>query len=197
MSAYREFDPTPFLSSPEPGGGPAKVAKPAKVPGGRGEQGLTLATLATLAASPPDPFDPPPAGHAPEWRRWFALLVRHKIEVLGRAESRTPEDARRLAYGEALTAWHMQQAVRSTSSCCAGCGNPVADPIHTLPDGAKVCPTDECLIAYGEKWRSAAAAGLAAMGISELVVPAIAQPDPQPAAPWFDAGPDGEPLFEH
>jgi hypothetical protein len=41
----------------------------------------------------------------------------------------------------------------------------VAHPIHTLPDGAAVCPTDDCLIAYGERWRAAAAAELAPVGI--------------------------------
>jgi hypothetical protein len=29
----------------------------------------------------PDPFDSPAAGHAPEWRRWFNLMVQHKEEL--------------------------------------------------------------------------------------------------------------------
>jgi hypothetical protein len=157
MSAYREFDPTPFLGAPESGDSPAKVAKPAKVGGG---QGGTLATLATLAGSPPDPFEPPPAGHGPEWRRWFNLLVQHK-EDLGHP----PALAARLAYGEGLTVWHLQSGAKPDPRCCAGCGGPVAHPVHSLPDGAAVCPTDTCLIAYGEKWRAAAAAGLALLGI--------------------------------
>jgi hypothetical protein len=77
----------------------------------------------------------------------------------------SPEFAARLAYGEALTAWHLLNVARSSSSCCAGCGRLVADPVHTLPDGAAVCPTDDCLIAYGREWRTAAVAGLALLGI--------------------------------
>jgi hypothetical protein len=117
-------------------------------------------TIGAAKQFPVDPLDPPPAGQAPEWRRWLTLLTQHKEEL-----GHQPALAARLAYGEALTILHLHHAVRSSSSCCAGCGKPVADPVHTLPDGAAVCPTDACLITHGEKWRTAAAAGLAALGI--------------------------------
>jgi hypothetical protein len=134
------------------GGLPTKPTKPGSVGfvgTGRGPfQGL-------------DAFDPPPAGHAPEWRRWFNLVLQHKGEL-----GHPPAFAARLAYGEALTVWHLQSGAKPDPRCCAGCGCPVAHPVHTLPDGALVCPTDACLIAHGEKWRAVAAAGLAALGIA-------------------------------
>jgi hypothetical protein len=74
--------------------------------------------------------------------------------------------ARRLAYGEALNSWHTRFGYKPRANCCAGCGCPTAVPT-VLPDGAQVCSTDDCLIAYGLKWQSAAAAGLGALGIRE------------------------------
>jgi hypothetical protein len=171
MSAYREFDPTPFLRSSGPVCAPAEPAEvaEARTRVGRGalaepaepaDVGFTSATSATSARLPGDPFEPPPANHGPEWRRWFGLLAPHKAEL-----GHPPAFAHRLAYGEALTAWHLQHGARPGRSYCAGCGGPVAHPVHTLPDGALVCPTDDCLIAYGLKWRTAAAAALASRGI--------------------------------
>jgi hypothetical protein len=107
-----------------------------------------------------DPFDPPVTGYGPEWRRWFSLLVEQKKEL-----GHPPAFAARLAYGEALTVWHLHHGDRPDPPCCAGCGDPVANPVHTLPDGALICPADDCLIAYGEKWRAAAASALAALGV--------------------------------
>src|SRR5262245_33113102 len=109
MSAYREFDPTPFLGIPEPAGDAAKVAKPAKVHGG---QGSTLATLAALAGRSLNP-QPPPADCALEWRRLLNLLAQHK-EDLGHS----PEFAARLAYGEIMTALHLQSGETPDPSRC-------------------------------------------------------------------------------
>jgi hypothetical protein len=108
-----------------------------------------------------DCFDPPPYGRAPEWRRWYMLLIEHKCE-LGHDLSW----ARRLAYGEGLNSWHVRFGYKPRPNCCAGCGDPVATPM-VLPDGALVCSRDDCLIAYGSKWQSVASAGLAALGIRE------------------------------
>jgi hypothetical protein len=135
----------------------SKAFKASKAPPPQGPagEGVAIATASLL-----DPFDPPPAGRAPEWRRWLNLLVQSKEEL-----GHPPTLAARLVYGEAMTIWHLQSGAKPDPRCCAGCGGPVAHPVHTLPGGAAVCPTDDCLITYGRKWRTAAAAALATLGI--------------------------------
>jgi hypothetical protein len=104
-----------------------------------------------------------PVDDALAWRRvYFAACDRVML-----TDRVTLAQAQPVALDRTVTLWHMRHGTRPSpkTSCCAGCGRPVAHPVHSLPDGAAVCPTDTCLIAYGEKWRAAAAAGLALLGI--------------------------------
>jgi hypothetical protein len=130
----------------------------------------------------PDPFaDLPPNDpvYRFEWCRWFSLLIQHKHEIGnrptqpadGRIEQgcRTHEEAHTLAYGEAQCLWHEQYGQRPDPHCCAGCGEPIGrSALFALPDGARVHDGAElrCLIAYGDRWRRAAADALHRLGIT-------------------------------
>jgi hypothetical protein len=50
---------------------------------------------------------------------------------------------------------------------CAGCGEPIADlPSMTLADGNRVHLDGlGCLLAFGDRWRGEATAGLGALGL--------------------------------
>jgi hypothetical protein len=87
------------------------------------------------------------------------LLVQHK-EDLGHS----PAFAVQLAYGEAIKAWHEQCGPMPHTPLVPAVAS-LSPVLPILPDGAKVHPTDNCLIGYGAVWRSAAAAGLAVLGI--------------------------------
>jgi hypothetical protein len=100
-----------------------------------------------------------------EWLRWFGLLVSHKLQI-GQG-NRTHEEAYELAYGEATNFWRERYGQRPDPHRCAGCGKPIgrSNPM-TLPDGARVHDADlRCLIAYGERWRTAAGDALSRLGI--------------------------------
>jgi hypothetical protein len=85
------------------------------------------------------------------------------------------EAARSLAWGEAECIWHERHGVRPEPHHCAGCQSPLADQAAMdLWDGASVHWDDahglDCLILYGQRWRGAAAAGLAALGLKAPAV---------------------------
>ena len=73
-----------------------------------------------------------------------------------------------MAWGETLAAWHKTHDEPPPRALCAGCGEPVSGAeIMEFWDGARVhlAPRYGCLIAYGRRWRAAAAETLANMGI--------------------------------
>ena len=136
-----------------------------------------------LAALSDDPFAALPPNdpvYRAAWRRWFALLVQHKLElgnaptqhVDGRLKQsrRTPEEARALALGEAECLWHERYGQRPDPNRCAGCGGPIGrSNLIALPDGSAVHDDADlrCLISYGDRWRSAAADALTRLGVNE------------------------------
>ena len=151
----------------------ANCAKRAKRAGRRAET-ETIGTIGSRHAqinaaaseggqggSAPDPFHPPLTASPPAWRRWFALLLRHKTE-LGHAS----ELAHLLAYGEALNVWHRALGTSPPEGLCAGCGEALrGHEAYSLHDRARL-HGDACLARYGERWRSAAADALAQIGFA-------------------------------
>jgi hypothetical protein len=75
--------------------------------------------------------------------------------------------ARRLAQNQAIDAWHRQFGCAEHSRC-AGCGVEIDEPTRLeLMHGAlvHVSADYECLISYGNRWRSEAALALRAIGV--------------------------------
>jgi hypothetical protein len=116
-------------------------------------------TYDPFAAMPPN--DPAYLG---AWRRWFSLLISHKLEIGNRptqrpdgsieASHRTHDEAHALALGEAINLWHERYGRRPDPHSCAGCDWPIGHSnLFALPDGARVhdAPDLRCLIAYGDR----------------------------------------------
>jgi hypothetical protein len=78
------------------------------------------------------------------------------------------EVAPRMAYNTVLTDWHLSCGHVPARTHCAGCGRPLVsgEPDMVLPDGAHLHDSDACLVAWGDKWRTAAAAALQRLGIN-------------------------------
>src|SRR5262249_15182716 len=79
------------------------------------------------------------------------------------------EFARSLAWSAVAAEWHLLHGRRVPAGVCAGCGELLGKDtaVLLLPHGerAHVDSDDECIIAYGRRWRAAAAAALAPLGI--------------------------------
>jgi hypothetical protein len=123
-----------------------------------------LAALAP-AANPPDSLDR--SGSERAW--WHSHFTIRTIDrELG--GTRSHAEAARLAWGELECRWHRLYGARLPEWRCAGCGSPIGG-WRALPlgDGNRVHLDDarglDCVIAYGERWRGAAARALAAMGL--------------------------------
>lgn len=102
---------------------------------------------------------------ATNWRAFFDERV--AIREFGGHRSRA--EAERLAWGETLAAWHNAHGHPPPRAWCAGCGKPLSSgAVMDIWDGARVhdVPGYGCLIAYGKRWRGAATAGLAALGLT-------------------------------
>jgi len=115
-----------------------------------------------------DPFaDVPPNDprYKAEWSRWHGLLIRHYLDL-----HHDEPEATTLAYGRLINLWHDRYGQRPDLHRCAGCDGPVGSTnIFALPDGAR-CHDGAglaCLIAYGDRWRTAAAEALRALGICD------------------------------
>jgi hypothetical protein len=75
--------------------------------------------------------------------------------------------ARRLAWGDIQSEWHMLHGLRVRRWQCAGCQQPISgDAALDLPDDNRVHFEEiNCLIAFGRRWRSFADARLIACGL--------------------------------
>jgi hypothetical protein len=115
----------------------------------------------STAASSSDRAIPTPAA---DWR------ARH-CEALAYWSAFHPADeAEHLAWGELEIRWHRLHRTRSPEWQCAGCGEPIGGlAAMTLADGSRVHFGDDlsCLMAFGQRWRSAATKGLRALGLVE------------------------------
>ena len=108
-----------------------------------------------------------PTGDDPQsWRHWYQERLRWQRQ-LAKAAGRSDASAQALAYGEMQLAWHNRHGERSDPSRCAGCGGSIASGriVETLADRSRVHASNECWIAYGKRWRAAAARGLLRLGI--------------------------------
>jgi hypothetical protein len=110
--------------------------------------------------SPADTFNSGPAW----WRDQYEERSRHR--ELGGRRCRT--EAELLAWSELQWRWHKQHGERVPPGICGGCRKPIrlAENIPLI-DGTHVHGGDrhDCLIAYGRRWRWAAANALTAMGL--------------------------------
>jgi TubC N-terminal docking domain len=99
------------------------------------------------------------------WRAWMNYrLQRWTARGLSR------EDAKRSMWSEAESKWHRRHGAPPDPDRCAGCGEWMLDgPGMRMLDGAVVHFGNpdrlDCLIIYGEAWRTAASAGLMALGL--------------------------------
>jgi hypothetical protein len=79
------------------------------------------------------------------------------------------EEAERLAWGELQNRWHMARGERVPNHVCAGCRCPTLNgETLDLIDGCRVHVGGgevDCLVLWGEHWRSAATLALMAMGL--------------------------------
>lgn len=98
------------------------------------------------------------------WRRQFA--ARTVNYELGGARSH--EEAARLAWGELECRWHRLYGKPIPEWQCAGCSEPIGGQ-QALPLGGSNrvhlddCHGLDCVIRYGERWRSEATRGLIAL----------------------------------
>jgi hypothetical protein len=113
-----------------------------------------------------------PTGHSPNLDRggsepawWHRHLIIRTIErELG--GYRSHRDAELLAFGDMALAWHRRHGIRPDPRRCAGCGDELPDFAGLVVDrdGARVhfdaARRDDCIIAFVQKWRSAAVAAL-------------------------------------
>jgi hypothetical protein len=103
-----------------------------------------------------------PAGAC--WRVHYEERSRHR-EFGGR---RSREEAALIAWGELQWRWHKLHGERVPPGICAGCRKPigVAGTI-LLIDGNRLHGGvgHKCLMAYGQRWRGAAATGIKALGL--------------------------------
>jgi hypothetical protein len=80
-------------------------------------------------------------------------------------------EALSVTWGEAEVFWHERHGALPDRYHCAGCQSLLlGQATMALSDGARVHWDDEhgldCLILYGRRWRGAAAAGLAELGLT-------------------------------
>jgi hypothetical protein len=107
-----------------------------------------------------------PVGHWPE------TLDRGGSELGG---YRLHPEAERLAFCDMTLRWHRRHGIRPDLGRCAGCGDELPDFAGLVVDrdGVRVhfdaARRDDCIIAFGQKWRGAAVAALKALGLDPPV----------------------------
>jgi hypothetical protein len=101
------------------------------------------------------------AALAADWR------ARHREARAHWGALHPAEEAAGLAWGELLSRWHRLHGARAPEWQCAGCGEPIGGlAALTLADGNRVhLDRLDCPLAFGERWRSEATAGLRALGL--------------------------------
>jgi hypothetical protein len=81
----------------------------------------------------------------------------------------TRAEAERMAWNAVASRWYRECGERTPPNLCAGCGEPISGVAHVL-----LLPHDErahsdegyaCIVAYGRRWKSAAADALSSFGI--------------------------------
>jgi hypothetical protein len=109
--------------------------------------------------------DVPAGDDLPAWQAWM-----NRRYAWRRRRGFSPAEARRIVWGEAEWKWHLRHGPPPDPDRCAGCGMRilVGDGMQLL-DGTVVHVGDpevvECLAIYGAQCRSAASAGLVALGL--------------------------------
>jgi hypothetical protein len=102
--------------------------------------------------------------HAPAWwHRHYTIRAIH----WGISGVRPERQARALAWAELLNEWHYRHGQRWLQSQCAGCGAPIGGlESLELGDGNRIHLNHlDCLLSFGKRWRSEAAAGLRGFGL--------------------------------
>ncbi len=99
------------------------------------------------------------------WRSWM-----HSRYAVWRTRGLSRSEAMRSVWSEAEGIWHLRHGNPPNPDRCAGCGEWMLDgPGMRLLDGAVIHFGNpdrfDCLIIYGETWRTAASAGLTALGL--------------------------------
>ncbi len=119
------------------------------------------AVMAALASAPS-------ARWLSRYRQSLAMFRRFHDDV----------EAAGLAWGDVTTAWHKERGERVPAQQCAGCLEPIdSGAVLVLADGCRVHLRDlDCVIAYGKRWRGAAARALEALGIPAPADAADAEP---------------------
>jgi hypothetical protein len=108
---------------------------------------------------------------SPPWRRLYSSRA-----SWWRSAGYSGAQAQRLAWSAVATDWYRSHGKRVPDGLCAGCGEPLSGAgVSLLPYGERAHADDEhkCIIAYGRRWKRAAAAALASHSIS---LPSRSQP---------------------
>jgi hypothetical protein len=133
----------------------------------RRAKGEVLATLASIECAPHDvggQGDDPDVRNAEWWRRQLTIRSIH----WGLTGKRTKAEVEGPAYGELLDEWRRSHGRRWPVWQCAGCDEPIGGMSALLLADENRVHFDkerECLVRFGERWRSEATAGLQALGI--------------------------------
>ena len=94
-----------------------------------------------------------------DWR------ARHREALVYWSALHSAEDAAALAWGEVQSRWLRLHGLRAPAWQCAGCGEPIGRlTALDCADGNRV-HLDDCLLAFGERWRREATTGLQAHGL--------------------------------
>jgi hypothetical protein len=126
--------------------------------------------ILALVASPPESKDREKVtdlAAARHWRDRFAARIDHwSLDGL-----RPWREAELLAFADMILDWHRLHGARPDPGRCAGCGDEIPSDLGLRVDrnGGRVhfdgVRRDDCIIAYGQRWRGAAGAALQAFGI--------------------------------
>jgi hypothetical protein len=96
--------------------------------------------------------------------------ARHNEALAHWSAFRPAAEAERLAWAEMQNRWHRLHDERVPAWQCAGCGEPIGGlPALDFADDNRVHLDEahglDCLLAFGQRWRDAATAGLQAFGL--------------------------------
>jgi hypothetical protein len=93
--------------------------------------------------------------------------ARHREAVKYWSALHPADEAAELAWGEMQVRWHRLHGQRLLQWQCAGCGQAIGGlPALDLADGDRVHLANlDCLLAFGNRWRGEATAGLRALGL--------------------------------